>query len=89
MYNWAGAISNPVINSEPLVFCHFKVCSPFQDKNQTRIPLKDITLRVLSREKQHWQQFGHWLIPSLSEFKLMNSHTYVQHKLFHFQVPLS
>lgn len=74
MYNWAGAISNPVINSEPPIFSYFKVCSPFQDKNQIRRAPKDITLRILSREKHHWQQFGHWLIPSLSEFKLMNSH---------------
>lgn len=73
MYNWAGAIINPAINSDPPVFSYFKVCSPFPNKNQTRIALKDITLKVLGREKHLWQQFGHWLIPSLSEFKLMNS----------------
>lgn len=55
MYNWAGTISNLVINSESPVFCHFKVCPLFQEKNQIRIPLKDITLRVPSREKHHWQ----------------------------------
>lgn len=51
MYNWAEAISNPVINSEPPAFSYFKVCSPpFKDRNQNRIALKDITLRVLSRK---------------------------------------
>ena len=51
MYNWAEAISNPVINSEPPAFSYFKVCfPPFKDRNQIRIALKDITLRVLSRK---------------------------------------
>lgn len=51
MYNWAGAISNPVINSEPPVFSYFEVRSPpCKDKNQARIALKDTALRVLSTE---------------------------------------
>ena len=64
-----------ILNSKPPVFCYFKVHSLFQDKNQIRITLKDITLRVFSGERHHWQHLGHWLIQSLSEFKLMNSHT--------------
>lgn len=74
MYNWAEAISNPVIDSESPIFSYFKVCSPpSKDKNQIRIALKDI-LRILRRKKHHWQQIGHQIIPSLFEFKLLNSH---------------
>lgn len=51
MYNWAEAISNPVINSEPPAFSYFKVCSPpVKSRNQIRISLKDIGFRVLNRK---------------------------------------
>ena len=51
MYNWAEAISHPVINSEPPAFSYFKVCSPpVKSRNQIRISLKDIRLRILNRK---------------------------------------
>lgn len=47
MYDWAGAISNPAINSQTFAFSYFETySSPFKDKNQIGVALKDIMLRI-------------------------------------------